>query len=366
MFYYTVFSILALATLVRAFANSTAYRPLEFWLLAGGVVMFGGARYQVGADWDAYLHFYEETSLVFDPLIFTREYLFKSLVYIAGGVLGLDYCFFVLIIFTVAFGLKAWVIYKTSPSVPLAILIYYGTVFLYFDINGIRQGLALGFTMLAIFALLRKCPVGFYCCAAVAVLVHTSALVFLPLHILSKIRLKPVSVGVILVSAYLVRSHFSAMLERVGLLNSLLSVEELLRYNHYAADTHYGRMIGLLDLAMLQRVVVLLAFLCFYSKIKAADEYKRILLNAYFVSVLVFVLFSSAQEMAARLSFYYKVVDIIVLPMLVASVGGFFSRIVTISIVVFLVCLLMSRILAIPDNYLEPYQNMLMVFAFTG
>ncbi len=112
-----IFSILFITSINR---YSKILIAIVFFL---AMIIFGGLRYQVGADWDSYENI---NSLITSESLFKTgvEPLYSLLVYITKSI-GLNYLFFVFIIFSLSTFLKFYSIYKYSVNFFASILVYF-------------------------------------------------------------------------------------------------------------------------------------------------------------------------------------------------------------------------------------------------
>jgi len=358
MIYYAVFGILATLSLLGIAIRG--HQLATVGMVAAVIVLFvfGGLRFEVGADWEPYREMFLQSAYRFDFRTFQSEYLYQAANYVLSSN-GIDYVTYIGIAFAVALGLKLFGVYRLTPYLGVSLLVYYTTLFTYFDINGIRQGLALGMSILALKFVTRGQLAWYVVAAGAAVAIHVSAIIFVPCYWLARAKLSPRTCGLLVIAAICARPVLGMIVTNQTLLSVMLSHAELLRFENYMQDEHYGSGVGLFDLATLQRLVVLGAFIVAWKRVQMEASVKNILLNVYAISVIVFIMFSAHQEMAARLSVYYKAADLIILPALITAGRGMGQRLAIFLTILAYCAALLFRTMSIPDNYLTPYNNAL-------
>jgi hypothetical protein len=139
----------------------------------------------------------------------------------------------------------------------------------------------------------------------------------------------------------------------------MLTLEMFTHYAEYIGDAEAGRSLSILSIALLQRLFVFSLFLINFEKIELDEKLKYFLLNSYFLAIVLFLIFSFNAEFAARLSFYYKSVEIIIIPILINSQKQKKFGIMLLLVFFILSLVGTNRILEMPDGGLLPYKSIL-------
>jgi hypothetical protein len=356
--YYIVFGVISVISIISIPYNEKRKTSVFLLLFLTFFLIFGGLRYNVGADWQPYQNIFSTIKSSFVPLKFEHEYFFKLFVYINADLFS-SYSIFVFCIFIISFGLKLFILNRYSPNLGLSMLFYFVTIFLYFDTNGIRQGLAISLTFCSLHFLIKRDLKNYLFLTVLAAITHISALVFIPFYWISRVNIPKRIYIAILLLFLLVHPIFVNLTQDNYLLSKILNQEEVSRYNTYVQDNLYGKHIPIISLAMIKRLLVFMLFLIFYQKIRIDANLKRILLNGYFLSLILFIAFSNTQEMAARLGFYYKIFDLIILPSFITLSSEIGMKILTTACIIGFSLIPLIRTLNIPDGNLFPYLNLL-------
>lgn len=355
MIYYFVLFLLGLCSFYKQHNPPIKEEKGLFVFAFLGILVLGGLRFEVGADWNAYRILFESTISINDVWLAREEKLFMLFVYMIRNFWD-QYSFFVFSFFLVAFLLKVYVIRRFSPDVFLSLVIYFFTVFIIYDVNGIRQGMAMGFILVSLTSILEKKPIKFLGWVVIACLFHISALIFIPFYWIAITKLSRKLVFIVLSVSIFLSIPIRIMVENSSLMNTLLALEALSHYSTYLHSDEYVKNIPILSIAVFQRLIIFFLFFLNYKKIKAPEELKRMLINGYLVSIILFVFLSFSAEYAARLSFYYKAMEIIMIPMVVISQEKLLNRLVLFFLFMGLAFFGLYRILQIPHGGLIPYQ----------
>jgi len=355
MIYYFILILLAffsLYNLSNLNRNQNRYIRLFSFLM---FIVVGGLRYSVGTDWSQYEVTFNSLESVGDIFTAREEKLFMVFMYISKKIIN-SYSFFVFAFFSVAFYLKYIIFKRYSTDIFLSLIIYFFTLFLIYDLNGIRQGMALAFVFLSIPLLLNKKPFLFILIILIGSLFHISAIIFLPFYWMSKFKISKKSMILIIAASLIVSIPIRVIVENSDYLQLFLAMDSFSHYSFYVTDDIAARDVSILSIAVFQRVFIFVLFIINFDKIKASDELKSLLLNGYFVSILLFVFLSFSADLAARSSFYYKSLEILMIPLIVTCQTKLTSRMLLFLIFFLFATVGAYRILEIPNGGLIPYQ----------
>ena len=355
MIYYFLLCVLSLLGLIHVFVTDKK----QMFFISGVTVLFiiiiGGFRFEVGADWFAYNNLFVSLGSSADLLNSREEKLFLFTFYFLRFFTS-NFSIAIFILFTISFFLKLMVMNQYSPNIFLSLVSYCSTIFLIYDLNGIRQGIALSIVLISITSIMERKFWQYLFVLIVAVFFHTSAIIFVPFYWIANMdislkRMLTYSLIILFISIPLRLFVLSN-----PLFSFLLTTDSLMHYNSYLLDNGSNKSVEILSVAVFQRLLILGLLLYNYRKINANESLKRLLLNGCFVSFIVFILFSFSSEFAARLSFYFKSMELLIFPMIVAAQNRLYLKIVYSLIFIVLAFLATHRLLRVQDNGLVPYQ----------
>jgi hypothetical protein len=357
MIYYIVAGMLFGAA---AFTQGQA-RWISAWLAAGTLVILGGLRLEVGTDWDAYQEIFNLVGQGESFSDLREENGFLSLIVLIQFFSN-SYPVFIFSLFTLSFALKLYAIHLFRADIIVSLCVYFFSAFLIYDVNGLRQGLALGFVLCAGWFAVRAKLIHFLVVMMLAISMHTVALVALPVYGLANFswlnqqplrrRLAVAAATMMLgyaTSLFLANTDATAYLDLLNLTS---------RYNHYVDN--FDKTFSPLGLGSLQRIFILTWALCMQDRLACSKRTAALLVNTYLVATAIFFLLSFNIEFMARVSFYYKIFDIILIAMIFRSLK---TPLEIFSFMAFLGTLLFGSIyqlLNIPDGGLIPYRFQLL------
>jgi hypothetical protein len=355
MIYYVVLGILVLLAL--PIKNRT--RGLRVGVGVLMILVLGGLRFEVGTDWFAYKELFDAITLGEPFSTFREENGFLTLALSVSSIGG-GYAVFVLATFALALATKVWAIERFGVDVNAALITYFSAIFLIYDINGLRQGLALGFVMLAAWAAYRGMIWRFAFGMLAALSMHMIALVALPLWTFTRrwFYLKDRHNRIaLLFAACLVCYATAGWLASSDLSNYLALVNLADRYDHYVDE--FDTAFNPLGPGSIQRLVVATVIAVMIDAVQAPARLKTFLYNVHAASLLVYFLFSFNIEFMARLSFYFKCLDIVTLSLIFGAQTTLRARFFFLAFLSALCFAQLFQILSIPDGGLIPYKMLL-------
>lgn len=330
---------------------------LEFFVFAL-FLLFGGLRYKVGADWDSYEVLFNGVSSIEEVVKSREEKLYMMSNFLIKIIFD-NYSFFVFVFFLIAFVLKFNVIKLYSKDVFLSLMIYVYGVLLIYDFNGIRQGMAMSFIMLSIPFILNKSFVRFSLLIIIACFFHISAIVFLPFYFLSRMEISNSKLLFIIILSILVATPLRLIIQNSLFYQLFMASETFSHYSTYTDGNSYQINTPILSIALFQRLIIFCLFIASYDSMKIDSYLKLLLRNAYFLSIVIFLLLSFSDQFAARISFNYKLVEILMVPAILSAVSNKYLRILLLIFFLILSMVGTDRLISVPDGYLLPYRNLL-------
>ena len=361
MIYYIVIFFLFLFSFKSQIKTNLLEQRILTIITAIIIVLFGAFRVDVGADWPAYkrLFVYLKVEEFSDLFLYREEPLYILVNYLLKSIYD-NFSFFIFVLFSVTFLLKFKIFNRFSPDVYLSTIIYFYTVFVIYDVNGLRQGIALTLTLLSVIYIYKNKFLPFLLLVITASFFHKSAIIFIPFYFISKFNFSVKRYYYIILITLILATPVREIFKMSSLYNSLMATEAFEHYSAYQNAENYQVDISVFSFAVFQRVFIIIVFLFYFNKVELFDKkLVRILRNGYVLGFVIFMLFSFSAEMAARLSFYYKSFEILMIPILVSSFDAVDKRIIYLVIFTMFAVIGLSRLLALPEGMLIPYQNLI-------
>lgn len=307
--YFTVLFAITAATLFDGKkVGNFLFFCLAIWMLVFSAFRVGGTG---TGDYDAYLHLYSLTDTfekVIDPEIHA-EIGFRILSFL-GNYWGFEGQFIIVMMATLAFLPVVYIIYKYSPYKILSLLVWM-PYFLTMNMHSSRTSVAAAFGLLFMMFYYNKKWFKTVLCLSFAILFHSSALILLFVF-LAKIKLKKILYFLILALILLIAiSPFELMIilfNSVGLakLSSFVQI--------YISSDEYGYPMEIYDPRIILGMGVV--FLIFKFQVKVIEYLDMYLFKIYTIGVLFMIVFSSVVIMAWRLSYFFLLIGVIVIPWL--------------------------------------------------
>ena len=361
MIYYLLVMVLCLFSFINQLkpvkANLDILKFIAFIL----ILFIGGLRFEVGADWLSYEKLFNRVATFYDIFSSREEKLFMFFQYVCKTIFN-SYSFFVFSLFAFTFYLKYKILVRYSTDIFLSLIVYIYTLFLIYDLNGLRQGMAIAILLASIPAILNKRKYLFLILISVASLCHTSAIVFFPFYWLARIKIAPSKILMSTFVCLLISTLIKEIILNSSLFQFLLLMDNFSHYSYYLDSEAANKEISVFSVSVFQRFLVFIIFIINYNKLKCDEVLKRFLLNGYFIAIVIFVFLSFNSEYAARLSFYYKSLELFMIPIIVSSQKKLESKIIMWGLFVVLCLLGMYRLLEVPDAGLLPYKSILFYF----
>lgn len=273
--------------------------------------------------------------------------------------LGGEFNHFILFYFILSFSLKFISVKKMSyfPLLPLAV--YSGMWFLVYDINGIRQGFALGIICFSFYLLLKERIFTSILFSILAVFFHTSAIVFLPFYLITKVKCSSFRFFMIFIVSVLM-----GYLNVIGYIIDFLSEFQNLNFRlinraiDYKNNESFNENI-FFSFKTFSRVFIL--FSCFYllRRMKISEYYKNVILWGMLLSVCSYLVLSQFEIIAVRTSLYFRLAELFFWGSLPLAFKGNISKLIAIGAVCLYSGLNVFQTLELPNNNLYPYKSSL-------
>lgn len=170
--YLTILGFLSIFSLLELFQINIKYRQIKifiYWILVFALILVAGLRYGLETD---YWHYYN---------IFTEEYQVSSIELgfkVFNAIIRLftkDYGIYCLIVAIISMGIKGKIFSKWKY--PFVILLcYYLRFYVLFELNAIRQGIAMTFVIVAVYNLKNESLKKYFVFLGIGFLFHSASI----------------------------------------------------------------------------------------------------------------------------------------------------------------------------------------------
>ena len=299
IFYFFYYSLIGLLYFIDHFIkNSKAFS----YIALAVVIIVSGTRYNTGYDFSNYKNFYTNSNAEKLEPLFNLSVNFLNLFSSDSQLMFFIYSFFTV-------GIIYFVLTKATPYVKTSFLIFLLIPGLYLNSFSIlRQGLAESIFVLAAYYLIYENKrLNFWFYSALAVGFHYTA--FVPTIVLFIFR-RALTFNYPIIF-YIIILFFSILLYNLSFANSILSLP-VYKFQTYLKLEHETGFLKLITLNLF-----LLLFI-FFKKRYIKDKSDLFLLNFLVLGVCFTNVFSDFAP-ATRLSYYFLIFQIILVPKLIYS-----------------------------------------------
>lgn len=266
----------------------------------------------VGTDLHVYIRrFYEVHESEFSGLsrfneLWGFEYGYLYFSRIISSFLANDRLLIFIVGFIIIF-IFSYFFYKYSQMIWLSFFLFISLMFFGTSLNLLRLFIAVSICLISIKYIINRNLIKFLLLVVIAYLFHTSAIIFVLLYPLSKVK-----ISIRYLSILFVLGVFFYLFGGV-LLNNIIS---RLHYVRYASDIGSGDGTGMLILLL---TILITALLFKKNNIVQEDPYFNLWIHMILLSLL-FNILSLHLWIAARLMWYFKPAMLIILPNMFASI----------------------------------------------
>lgn len=350
MIYFLVLTLVYFLANIDVAYNNDKKIQLIFLLFVGLMLsVFIGFRWEVGSDWDVYLNHYNFVQ----GEQFELGYVFLEKIFYTNN---LEYSYFLFFITLVSIFFISYFLFSRVDYAIVAIMFFVANYMLSF-MGGNRQIIAIGIVFLSNAFIIDRNKFGFISCILLASLFHISAIIyivayFFTIDYVSAKRRYFILVGCVVFGSYLAPALIAIAIKIFSLIGVTYVVDKLTTYQSVIFDNFSIT-------SMLKKIIILLFFDLYYQQVlsKVKKEFCNFFYNLYFFSVIFDAVVGPINAAFMRASVYFRISEIVIVSLIVATSKSKAHRIFLIFIIFFL-CLrqLNSALAFYPDLYAD-YKN---------
>lgn len=290
--YLVIFSTVAFLSFIT-FHLKEIYSLILFLLIVSMTVIFVGARWEVGTDWESYYQLYYNSLNV--------EHFDYGFVFLNTAVryLNFDYNSFLLILSAITFGMFSYILIRYSKNYLVGYIVligHYGPINL---VGSSRRAVAMSLVLLAIVTYANKKKFSSVWYVFVAAAFHKSAYIsFLFMFVKNKLYDSSIYI-ILLLSVFLINkfNFHTLIFDSLGDLFLGTSLPFSVYFERYSIDNieHYtpdNLNVGVQNLlSLFKKIVFLIIFYATCSKLQSVNRNVAFYFNVYFLGVMIYVLF---------------------------------------------------------------------------
>lgn len=327
-----------------------------YFLIAVVLIAVAGFRYDTGFDYVNYVRIFKRTSHGERYLNVERAYYYINL-YLHK--LTNNYMWIFLLMALVTIGIKFFVIERINKKLKNTILfsafIYFAMYFLVYDMGQIRSSFAQAMGLLTMLLYLS----GYKKLSVIPILIgmtiHNSCAIVFLIYILGERRLKA-SRMIIIYVVFLIIGQLLNLHLLTGLVEMTHDKTLMHRFLEYTVDPTLSRKIGLsLNLIFQTFVLFIAIFVRWYYQIK--DRHFDFMLNMYLTGASMYLLFNNYFVLGVRLSAYFNLAIVFILPKLVGMIKNKWLRMGVVLILTLILSVMVFRELHANADVFLPYRT---------
>ncbi len=300
---YTIIFGFFITAFLAIFRPTAKIEKFLVFVIGISMILFAGFR-EDSIDYIMYEIFYENYEEI------SVEPAFKFISFVVTKLTSdSKYLFLIFAIFGVT--LKLVGIRILSNFLLLSVVVYLSNFFLLHEMTQIRAGVASAFLLLTIKPIADRNFRKFIIFASLGFLFHYSAIIIIPLWFISrKINVKLLFISIFIgYIAYFLGLNFVRSIPIPGIQEKIeiyLKLQEL-----------DNEQINVFNYLYLLKILIFYILLFNYKKFAEHNRFFPILLNIYCLSLVSYTVFGQIPAFATRISEFFGVVEIILIPLLV-------------------------------------------------
>lgn len=158
-------------------------------------------------------------------------------------------------------------IFKHSKMIWFSIFIFVGLRFMFFTMSGIRQAVSISILLFGYDFIVKRKPLKFYICLAIASLFHTAVFCCIPLYFISKFKFNMRLAGIITAMGMFVFLLFDQVLS--------LGLTVFPQYSAYVGGDLFGQFLfGNIILFIIQALLMMIGIVCGYCFTRGEPDKK--------------------------------------------------------------------------------------------
>jgi hypothetical protein len=326
MFYFIIFSILALFALLEMVDISPNDKKRAYIFISVGFVLIGSLRWNTGNDWMPYYNFFTSFTTDNPYFLLAMEPGFAQFVKFLR-VFSNNFTFYLTVLSILTIGIKAAFFYEYSGAIFLAAILYWGTNLS--DVIAVRQSMAISLCLLSTHFIIIKKPWYFVVFVYIAAQIHITSYIFLfayfVYHVNWSVRAKylilimSVFVGALSISQNLLQIVIDFTPSGVGLdrIN-----EKAQSYLESGNEENYGNTLSKtqrLIAAITKRSILLPIFFYFQERLTIFQDRYKGFLNLYTFGNVIFFLVVDFLTLQ-RLASYFYIFEILLFTIIFVNV----------------------------------------------
>lgn len=364
MFYLIIFIILTLLAVLNIQFRDKLTNQVLVPFASLILIAVAGLRYETGGDWDSYAMLFDMLprwdQIMAHPRILFAEDVEEGFVLLCAGIKALggnvQHLFFV--VTTINITLIAIASYRYTKYPLVALMCYFGILYMQLEMIYIRQATAVALCFFALQYIEEKKVWKYMTFIVLACLFHRVAVLMVPLYFVlgrkfpTWMYLAVIGVGaaMMLIGIPWIKTIFLTVAGWLG--------ENYAQKADMYAEESLFAVSRKLSIGFVLNILILIIVMYFHDKIDAMPN-GTVMLNMFFLSLVLYYYCYELVEVSNRTRFFFFIGIIILLPMVLELFPLFMQRFAAL-VVIALYCFSFSRAVFLEKPWAaayNPYQN---------
>lgn len=310
-----VFLLIGFAEVNGVCENKEVYNVL-FWASALVLIVVAGFRFYSGYDYLEYQSLYENTTM--------ENYMTKAIdpgfafLITTLRTWGLSFFAFIFLIALISISLKFGYVQQHGAFLFVALVNYYTIGFLINEMGQIRHGITLAIALFAFNNLRDGNAFAYFFKVFIGFLLHGSILILVPIWFLFRfVKVTPRGMfwTLLLLMPFLFIDIKGVLFKALEFI-PIFQIQAKMVF--YLYTDQYNQKLGL-NISFILRLLTLVALILTQSRTQLSKGNIQLWTQLYFWGTVIYMVFSSVSEFAIRLSTYFKTLDLVIYPFLIAA-----------------------------------------------
>lgn len=301
MIYIFIGSFFIYLSFVEIFLRKVQNSKFSFFVALVFLLLLSGLRYEVGMDWPAYVGFYQDVGYTYEHVE-----IGYSLINDLFSTLDINYNIF---LFMISF-ITLFFIYQAGINLKyklIFIFIYFSDLFLYFNLSGMRQGIAIAITLFSVKYIIEQKKIYFFIVIVLATLFHVTALIFLIAYYIYSYKSTIKKNLLIIFFLFFLTFSLESLIELIISFVDNYKIVYYLTLSGVQNDNFQAYIIGII-----KRSVVVIFYLSIPLQIRQKSNLKN-LMNIYIFGFIIYVIFYTINEdIGVRLGAYFLILEALI------------------------------------------------------
>lgn len=330
LLYYGIFFIIAVASFLELYGLTRRDAFKLYVIFCFSLCVMSFIRWQTGTDWESYESFFQ----IMPPQLFWEESHFEVGYTFLNGlakIVSSDFTVLLLLCGVIIFSFQSRAIYKLSPYPLFTLLFWWGIN--YAGVFFVRQTIAVAILFFSVIYIKERRFWPFFFCVVLAMFFHRTSFLFIIAYWLFRWKISPMVMVIGIFIAIAFAGVVDALMNSLGALVGGVLQVKISEYTGELRGESFGVTQSLpviIAKAFFSKFSLIILSLIMLKKIEKQSPEFRGYLNIFWAGVLLFLMTVTIGIALTRMSAYFDILQIILLPYIIKSIDNKNMRILVV------------------------------------